>query len=445
MSEPNVVLVLCHDLGDFISPYGHPIDTPNLEHLAGEGVVLENHFSCGSVCSPSRGGLMTGCYPHTNGLMGLVHRGWRLNVDHRPPLPFLLTKAGYETCLFGLQHEDFSAERLGYQRALRPPRRNWCEEVTPLFTDWLEQREPDDPPFLACIGFTETHRIGLNPSHFQREPYQPADPAEVEVPAWLPDIPEVRQELADFYGAVNHMDKSVGRIVDALDEAGLSEETLFVFTSDHGPSFMHAKGTLYDGGTKVAALLRRPGTIPGGRRCEALTNHVDLLPTLFRLIGVPMPGSLTRRLEGSGFAPLVFGGSAVERAHLFAEKNYTNHYDPARMVRTARFKYIRKGLRTCIFDFLIPELELCPTGFRRNRSVFEFYPARRCTEELYDLEKDPGEMQNLVEDPAYADELEDLRETLDRHLEETDDPFRRLRNDLTMPERDYQRLRNRNG
>lgn len=111
------------------------------------------------------------------------------------------------------------------------------------------------------------------------------------------------------------------------------------------------------------------------------------------------------------------------------------------MVRSDSIKYIRKGLRTCIFDFVIPELEQCPTGFQTNPEVWRFYPARRCHEELYDLESDPGEMNNLAGRPAHADTLSRMRAALERHLEATRDPFRRLRNDLVMPENTYCRLR----
>jgi len=411
MSQPNIVIFTCHDLGDEISPYGVPVRTPNLERMAATGVVMENHFSTASVCSPARGSLMTGCYPHTNGLMGLTHRGWELDVKNCPPLPVLLGEMGFETHLFGFQHEHADPALLGYQQVHGPSGPQYGERVVPLFTDWLKQRHAADAPFLACIGIHEAHRMGLEPSHFRRDAYQPAEPAEVEVPPYLPDIPEVREDLAGFYGAVSFADSMVGRVLDALDQTGLSEETLFIFTADHGASFMHAKATLYDGGVKVALLMRMPGTLPEGHRVSGLTSHVDIVPTVFDFMGLTLP----YQVEGTSFAPLSLGSSGQGRQYAFGEKNYTNYYDPARMVRSRHFKYIRKGLRTCIFDFVIPELELCPCGFRRNRAVFEFYPARRCTEELYDLRSDPGEMHNLIKNPEHRETLSELRAALDRH------------------------------
>ena len=437
MSQPNVIIFTCHDLGDEISPYGVPVRTPNLERMAAEGALMENHFSTASICSPARGSILSGCYPHTNGLMGPAHRGWELDVDLCPPLPKLLAEMGFETHLFGYQHEHFDAGRLGYEHVHAPASHCYAEQVVPRFTEWVRRRRAADAPFFAAIGVNEAHRMGLEPSHFRRDVYEPPAPADVAVPPYLPDIPEVREDLAGFYGAVNWADRALGLVLDSLDETGLSEETLLIFTTDHGASFMHGKGTLYDGGVKVALLIRMPGTIAEGHRSDAMTSHVDVVPTVFDFMGLTLPF----QVEGVSFAPLARGGAGRSRPCVFAENNYTNYYDPGRMARTRQFKYIRKGLRTCIFDFIIPEIELCPSGFRQNRRVFEFYSARRCTEELYDVRTDPGEMENLVEDPGYRETLSEMRAALDKHLISTADPFGHLRNDLVMPEHGYERAR----
>lgn len=146
-------------------------------------------------------------------------------------------------------------------------------------------------------------------------------------------------------------------------------------------------------------------------------------------------------MEGRSFAAAAQGESGGEREYVFAEKNYTNYHDPSRMIRSRNMKYIRKGLQTCIFDFLVPALELCPSGFLRNEAIFDFYSARRCSEELYDLSADPAEMNNVVSDPAYASELARLNAALDGHMEDTDDYFRHLRNDFPMPETAYEEVR----
>ena len=437
MARPNVVIVTLHDLGDYLGCYGTPVPTPNIDRLAADGAVFLNHFSTSTVCSPARGAIVTGCYPHTHGLMGLVHRGWELDVDACTPLPTLLRSAGYQTHLFGFQHEHWDASRLGYDHIHRGSSTH-ADHVAPVFTDWLRERGADDAPFLAALGFSEVHRMGLNPSGFKRDVYEPADPADVEVRPYLPDLPEMRADLADFYGAIKLVDRVMADVLAALDDAGLRDNTIVIFTTDHGASFMHSKATLYDGGTKVVWIMRWPEAIPPGIRCGGLTSHVDILPTLLELIDVPRPG----HVQGRSMAAVARGDAqGTGRPYVFAEKNYTNYYDPSRMVRSPRFKYIRKGLRTSVLDFIIPEIELCTCGFRSNRAVFEFYSARRATEELYDLETDPGELTNLIDDPAYADAAAELRAALDAHLEATDDPFRHLRNDLLMPATTYEDVR----
>jgi N-sulfoglucosamine sulfohydrolase len=438
MPRPNVILFTAHDLGDFLSTYGHPTPTPSFERFAREGIVCERHFSQGTVCSPSRGSIVTGCYPHTNGLMGLVHRGWALDVSRRPALPSLLRAHGYRTHLFGFQHEHSDAASLGYQEQ-HAAANHHADRVVDELRAWLRGRgrSGTDGPFFIGVGTSETHRIGMNPSGFKHELYEPVDRDRVLVPPWMPDIPEIREDLADFYGCVAFLDRQFGRLLDALDETGLSERTIVLFTTDHGASFLHGKGSVYDGGVKVALQMRAPGLLPAGRRVGALTAHVDVLPTLFDLLELPLPAGI----EGRSFAAQARGEGGGLR-FVFGEKNYTNYYDPTRWVRTSRFKYIRKGLCTNVFDFVIPELELQRADFRRLRSVWDFYSPRRHTEELYDLETDPGERRNLIEDASRSPQLAELRAALDRHLEATKDPFRFLRNDLPLPRDTYEAVRN---
>ncbi len=427
MPSPNVIVITPHDLGDYLGCYGTPVPTPNIDSLASDGVLFRNHFSCGTVCSPSRGGIVTGCYPHTNGLMGLVHRGWELNVDQCPPIMQLLADEGYQTHLFGFQHEHYAPRRLGYQH-IHAGKDTHIEQVVPLLVDWLRSGQSKERPFYAGLGCSEVHRMGMNPSHFKRDVYEPADPADVEVRPYLPDIPQIREDLADFYGAIKFMDRMVGEVLRALDETGLADNTIVVFTSDHGASFMHSKATLYDGGTKVPWIMRWPEGLPAGREIDGLSSHIDITPTLLDLLGMPVRDWM----QGESLVAVARGAGGAAREMVFAEKNITNYYDPSRMVRTRRHKYIRKGLQTCIFDFIIPEIELTTSDFRRTREVWEHYSARRCTEELYDLESDPGELNNLVDDPAYGEVLEGLRKALDAHLESTQDPFANLVNGLLL-------------
>jgi N-sulfoglucosamine sulfohydrolase len=444
MNKPNILIIHCHDLGDYLGCYGTPVETPNLNMLAEEGMLFDNHFSPAAVCSPSRGSLWTGCYPHTHGLMGLVPRGWEIDVDSCPPLTTILQNNGYQTHLFGLQHEHWDPYRLGYDK-VHPVKSDYCEVVTEAVVGWLEGAEPKEKPFLASVGFFDPHRIGLAsqgfseellgslPSHFKREIYESADPVEIEVRPYLPDIPAQRQELADFYGAVKLVDRMVGFILQALKKSGLARETMVIFTTDHGASFLHSKGTLYDGGVKVALIMRWPGSIPAGCRIDSLTSHVDFVPSILEWLGISVPD----HIQGNSLVELFTGRESGGREYVFGERNYTQYFDPSRMVRSRDFKYIRNGLRKSIFDFVITEIELSSASFRNNAEVFDFYSSRRVTEELYDLRSDPAEMHNLAGDERYRKIEEEMKSALDEHLQATRDPFVNFRNELQMPEDVY--------
>jgi N-sulfoglucosamine sulfohydrolase len=443
-SRPNILVITCHDLGDYLGSYGEPVDTPNLDELGNEGVLFKQHFSAASVCSPSRGSLWTGCYAHTHGLMGLVPRGWEIDNNRCPHAASILKSAGYQSHLFGLQHEHWDPFSLGFDQVHDVPS-NFCDHVTPVFTKWLKAQTNSVAPFFAAIGFFEVHRIGSasqgpskefigqSPSHFKRDVYNPDDPKDVQVRPYLLDNPELREELADFYGSIMFMDQMVGEILTALDQSGLRDDTLVIFTSDHGASFLHSKATLYDGGLKVPLIMCLPGVIPEGREVFELVSNVDVLPTILELVDVPIP----ENVQGRSFTDLVKGQPTEAREYVFAEKNYTNYFDPARMVRSKHYKYIRNGLRKGIFDFVITEIEMSQASFRNNLEVFKFYDSRRVNEELYDLEQDPAELHNLVYEPDYRDVRTKMWSVLKEHLEKTDDPFRHFHNEILMPEDVY--------
>lgn len=414
--RPNLLIITCHDVGDYWGCYGTPVPTPHIDSLAADGVLFERHFTTATVCSPSRGSITTGCYPPTNGLTGNVHRGDAIDLDRCPATPALLAAQGYETHLFGFQHEHWDGHRLGYQEVHLGATRH-VDDVAHALVAWLRARQPGAGPFLVGMGCTETHRNGMAPSGFHYEKYEPADPATVAVRPYLPDIPAVRGELADFYGAIKLVDQSLGLILAALDEAGLRGSTLVVFTSDHGGSFLHSKATVYDGGLKVGLLMRWPGVLPAGGRVGSLTSHVDILPTLLDLLGLPVPA----HVQGISAAGLARGTGGTPRQYIYAGRDYG-----ARAVRSERFKYMRNLIPYSVHDTGMREIVLCPAGRWENLAVLDHYEAERSLEHLYDLERDPAELHNVAADPAYAGDLAALRAALDAHLAETDDDFRHL-------------------
>jgi len=406
---PNVVCVITHDTGRHLGAYGRGVLTPNLDHLAAEGVLFEQAFCTAPQCSPSRASLLTGLVPHRHGLIGLTHRGFSLHPEAlQRTLPRLLGAAGYRTHLFGFQHEAADPYDLGYQQVVQPPptgsRPHLCRDVAPAAADLLTSGPSE--PFFMMVGFEETHR-----------PFEPTDTplADVEVPAYLPDTPVVRRDVADLEGAVREVDAAIGQLLTALDRPGLADRTLFIVTTDHGIAFPGAKGTLFDPGIEVALMARGPGGFNGGRRLPGLVSNADLFPTILELCVVTVPETV----DGVSLLPMVAGGVQRARQALFAELTYHIAYDPMRGIRTERYTYIRSFADRPLH--LPAHVDASPTkDLLREHGYFE---PRRPPELLFDLEHDPLERTNLAGEPAAASVRDALRDRLERWMHATGDPL----------------------
>jgi arylsulfatase A-like enzyme len=154
------------------------VPTPHIDSIAGDGVLFEKHFTTATVCSPSRGSIVTGCYPPTNGLTGNVHRGDEIDLERCPTLAMMLSDAGYDTHLFGFQHEHWDSGALGYRQVHLGGSRH-VDDVVPVFVDWLRQRPADAGPFLAGMGVIEPHPNGMAPRFSTRLHHRPNGQLEV--------------------------------------------------------------------------------------------------------------------------------------------------------------------------------------------------------------------------------------------------------------------------
>ncbi len=402
--RPNVLIVITHDLGTRLGCYGETsVRTPALDDLAAEGARFGRHFATACFCSPSRGAIFTGKHPHVNGLMGLVNLDWDLPEGNRT-LAQMLGASGYETYLFGMQHEVKDVRQLGFQHLPERSIGAGCQVVAGQVAEFLRSRDRAGSPFYARVGFFEVHRPW--------EKYEAGDPGEVRVPPYLADTPGARQDVAMFHGAIRAMDAAVGSILVALEAAGLRNNTLVVFTTDHGIAFPRAKATLYDPGIRTALLVRWPEGFTGGRVHDELLSNVDLLPTVLEATGTPLPDDLS----GRSFLPLLQGGDYQPNAEVFAEKN-TSPGDIKRCIRTARFKYIR--------NYDEGPLLALPTDIEASltrRDMGDQHLAARPEVELYDLRTDPLEMSNLAGQPDQADIEADLAARLQDFQESTNDP-----------------------
>jgi arylsulfatase A-like enzyme len=425
--RPNIVLIHCHDLGTYLHSYGvATVRSPNLDRLAAEGVLFERSFCTAPQCSPSRASLFTGRYPHNNGVMGLTHAtfAWDLNPDEQH-LAAYLSEAGYKTIGVGVVHEGRqSPTSWGYQD-YHPA--HWGDEVADVAVAQLDalEAQPPDGPFYLYAGFIEPHRLPLaesDPPHehgflHPEADYGPDRTLGVEVPGYLKDTPSTREELAELQGMIHWVDAQIGRILDAVRRSTFDKETLILFTTDHGYAMPRAKCNLYDPGIAVALLARLPSRAGwhGGRRIPTMISNIDVLPTLLDLLDLPIP----EKVQGVSFKGVLDGGTAAPRETYFGELTYHDYYDPKRCIRTDHYKLIA-NFSSAPF-YMDPSQSWRPrsdTVEPENRAV-AYHPHI----ELYDLEADPWELDNLADRDEVAGVQTALMQQLYRHMVTTADPL----------------------
>jgi N-sulfoglucosamine sulfohydrolase len=406
-APPNILWIIADDVGPLeIGCYGHPtIRTPNLDRMAREGFLFSNAFVTASSCSPSRSCLFTGKYPHSTGAENL----------HEPLpteqviVPELLRQRGYWTGNIAKCHLGVAAERK-FDKVYRK---------IDAWVDFFDER-PKDRPFFLAVGFHDAHRPFdrgcVDPPHTQEQ---------VTVPPYLPDTPEVREDLAGFYDEISRMDETIGAILKRCEDEGVLENTFVMFLGDNGPPFPRAKTTVYDSGIATPLLLYWPKRIRAGQRYCGLVSTVDIAPATLEVAGLPIPDDM----EGTSLWKQVGDPERFGRKYIFAEKNWHDLDDHSRAVRDNRFKYIRnafyeKPLRPAADIASSPSFqkmrELRDAG-ELNPDAMLHFRNRRAPEELYDLAHDAQEFHNVAEDPAYRAVLERMRATLDQWIEETKD------------------------
>jgi arylsulfatase A-like enzyme len=263
-------------------------------------------------------------------------------------------------------------------------------------------------PWFLSVGFFETHRSWFEPTSMRDTLYSLTPPN-------LPDTPAVREDVAAFKSSARSLDQGVGRVLNALHAAGMVDNTLIVFTTDHGLAFPGAKGSLYDRGTGVMLILRGPGGFLGGKVVDELVSQIDLYPTICELAGVDTPAFA----QGCSLLPLMSGEEPGARDAVFTELTYHAAYDPQRAIRTPRWKYVRH------FDDyprpVLPNIDDSPSKDVFVEAGFGDRPVPR--EELFDLLLDPEEGHNLAADPAFEHVRAELWERLERQMRDSEDPL----------------------
>ena len=402
----NVIFIDCHDLGDWLGCYGHPfLETPKIDALAQSGARFTNAIAASPMCMPSRAAIFTGRMPHEAGIVG------QEPIDETSP--FLLhhfREAGYTTVLNQRAMVLNEPDVLGFDQVLESENRSLVDSAV----EYLQNGAPhSERPFLLWTSFMETHRRwGAD--------YEAPIVERIEVPAYMPDSDLARKDLATFAKQVARLDESVGNILQAVKEGDLEENTVIVFTTDHGIALPRAKQTLYDSGLRCALIVKTPDMNPCGQVHDRMVAMADLLPSVIEVAGVALPEGLREK----SFAGLLTGESVKTPSAVFSEYNWGRRsgrwfYQPIRSIRTERYKFIINYSRQPNF---VVDGWLSRFG-ADYRSVESHFSQPKAEEELYDLSSDPDELNNLADDPQFSKLGGELRGRLLHFLAETRDPI----------------------
>ena len=412
LAQPtNILIFIADDQGEGdLSIYGHPtLRTPNIDRLGREGMRFDNAFLTISSCSPSRSSILTGRYPHSTGA-----------EDLHMPLP-----ADQTTIARRLRGEGYYNMSVGKWHLGDAEMEHWdvvvdCagRETAVKAIEALSER-PMARPFFFWVASKDPHR----PFDEDAIP-DPHDPAEVVLPAYLPDHPLIRRDLALYYDEVTRFDLHVGQILGELERQGVLDSTLIAYVSDNGMPFPRAKTTLYDSGIRTPMIVRLPGTVPAGSVQKDMFSVVDLAPTLLDLAGYGLDTA-----QGESAAEMLRNPEAPGRNAIYAEANWHDFEKFTRAVRTKRFLLIRNYYwEKPLWNSVDSINSITWSGYLRMQRAGRLTEAQeflfrepRPYEELYDLQIDPIALRSVAGDPAYAADLNRLRALLDNWRVETAD------------------------
>jgi N-sulfoglucosamine sulfohydrolase len=431
--RPNILLIVSEDNGQHLSCYGDQnIQTKNLDKLAQEGVRFENGYTTQAVCSPGRASILTGLYPHQNGQFGLATHKYAL-YDDFPNIQSLLKTAGYRTGMLGKLHVnpeslfplDFwwnDPEFISFKHRDMFKTADMAEE----FMD-----SPDDPFFLT-VNFSDAHL-----------PFIPQDTGVQEKPltgkdvTTLPqvgiDTKRIREHTANYYNCMLRLDKGVGLILKKLEKLGKADNTLVIFTTDHGAQFSRGKMSIYEGGLRIPLIMRWPGHISGGQVRAELMSHIDILPTILDATNERCPEGLPGQSALS-----LLDGKTQGCDYLFAEwcSAGPTTYFPQRSVRDKQYKliwnmmqdrpnsgaawYSRADHPLSVVGAKEDEISNADTVIQKAYARYERPPEF----ELYDLGNDPWEWVNLADQPEFKEVQTRLLQQLKNWQIETKDALR---------------------
>ena len=443
----NVLLITVDDMScDSVGAFGNPIPgiTPNIDKLAAEGLRFEHGHVTVAICQPCRAVWMTGRYPHNSGAFGFdkIKPGV-------PTLPEALQKAGYRTGLMA-KHGHVVPSRAAAFDEIVPARElsngRSPEKFGKRAAQFFAAAKKEGKPFFLMANSQDPHRpfIGSdqeasakkrdkrNKTHQYGGGFPDDeviyDPAEIPLPGFLPDLPEIRRELAEYYSSVHRADAITGAVLKVLDDAGLRESTLVMFLSDHGMPLPYAKTNCWHHSTRTPWIVRWPGVTEAGiHDTKHVVAGIDLAPTVLDALGI---GALDGA-DGRSFLPVLKGGEQDRREFAFthintiaSKKAYT-----MRAVVGRDYRYIWNGWHDGETNFKNESLsgrtwKAMNAAAAKDTGIaarVEFY-SKRVPEELYQISDDPDCLKNLITEPAQKGRITKMHALLREHMESTGDP-----------------------
>lgn len=404
--RPNILWIVADDLGTDPACYGNKsVKTPFIDKLASEGVLFTQLHSVTAVCSPSRSSLITGMYPVS--INCNQHRTLKKKTLPERVLPITeyFRQAGYYVCN-GDAVKNSQPGKTDY---------NFRYDPETIFDgpDWTGRKEGQ--PFFGQMQIHFPHRP------FEADLIHPVKRESIEIPPVYPDCPITRADWQLYLESVQHVDELVGKLMQRLEKEGLLDNTIVMFFGDQGRPMVRAKQFLYDEGTHTPFIIRFPDKKMAGQKVTDLISNVDIPATSISLAGISLPP----KMQGQN----IF--SAKKRDFVFCSRDRMDEtVDRARSVRSANFKYIKvfypdlPYTQSNVYKLtMYPVWTLMKVMYKNNQltpAQAVFMQPTRQEEELYDLKKDPFEINNVAKDPKYANELVRLREVMDKWLAEND-------------------------
>lgn len=443
-AKPNILLIIADDLGPNLGCYGDANSvSPNIDKLAAQGVRFTQAHVTAASCSPSRGSIMTGLYPHQHGMYSLSQQGWAKMHDDVPKLPNAMKALGYRTAIIGKTHYEpehlfewdlrvVDGEKVIFDRDVR-----WMNAQA---STWLDD-SAQDKPFLLCMSYVDPHRGGGDGRYasdrnekFPRVrlglPEKPLSPDDtVPVPFLAVNSPEVRLENSDYYSCIQRLDTGIGELMDMLEAKDALDNTLIVFIGDHGPDLTRGKISVYETATHIPMLVVWPGQAESGLVRDDLVSTIDLFPTFVTAGG----GQITdARQTGRPLQPLLTSGSPEWREWLGTEfiAHVPWHYYPRYAMQNGRYQLV-ENLATSDRENPLEGHNYCYAWHEVMKPQYEGTPLRTAYDsverppviELFDKQSDPFLLNNLATNPEYKQTVQEFEQQIQSWREATDDPF----------------------